>query len=249
MGKWDNLDLRKTYPDLFSNPNLGDNICLLVVGGSHAYGLANENSDIDIRGVALRSTTELLGFRTFDGFTSITEDRDISIYTLDKFIYLALKGNPAALEILFTDDEDVLICNKYGDILRKNRQMFLSNNIYKPFAGTIRSHLKTYEKTENVKFLRHAARLTAMSYELFKHGKFIVKIEELQLYNIILQTLMCDSMQKKGINSMMLYCDSLLNDNFDNSILNDKPNEIMVDSLLIRINKLNLREQLDITGN
>ena len=38
------------YGFLKSNPNLNDNIILMGLGGSHAYGTNNENSDIDIRG-------------------------------------------------------------------------------------------------------------------------------------------------------------------------------------------------------
>ena len=38
------------YEFLKSNPNLNNNIILMGLGGSHAYGTNNENSDIDIRG-------------------------------------------------------------------------------------------------------------------------------------------------------------------------------------------------------
>lgn len=38
------------YSFLTENPNLGENIILLGLGGSHAYGTSNENSDLDIRG-------------------------------------------------------------------------------------------------------------------------------------------------------------------------------------------------------
>ena len=39
-----------------------DNLILRVVGGSHAYGLATETSDIDQRGVALPPVSWLVGF-------------------------------------------------------------------------------------------------------------------------------------------------------------------------------------------
>ena len=38
------------YSFLHTNPHLGDNIILLGLGGSYAYGTNNETSDIDIRG-------------------------------------------------------------------------------------------------------------------------------------------------------------------------------------------------------
>lgn len=37
------------------NKNLGDNIIMIGLGGSYSYGRDNENSDIDIRGIATNS--------------------------------------------------------------------------------------------------------------------------------------------------------------------------------------------------
>lgn len=38
------------YDFLRNDKNLGENIILLGLGGSHAYGTENEYSDLDIRG-------------------------------------------------------------------------------------------------------------------------------------------------------------------------------------------------------
>ena len=43
------------YDFLNSNKNLHNNIILLTLGGSHAYGMEKETSDLDIRGIALNS--------------------------------------------------------------------------------------------------------------------------------------------------------------------------------------------------
>lgn len=48
------------YDFLRENENLGSNIILLGFGGSHAYGTNNENSDVDIRGIATRTKREIL---------------------------------------------------------------------------------------------------------------------------------------------------------------------------------------------
>ena len=45
----------KDYDFLRTDKNLGNNIILLTIGGSYAYGTNNENSDIDIRGCALNT--------------------------------------------------------------------------------------------------------------------------------------------------------------------------------------------------
>lgn len=43
-------------------------ILFLTLGGSHAYGTNNENSDIDVRGCFLNRPEELLGLRQFEVF-------------------------------------------------------------------------------------------------------------------------------------------------------------------------------------
>ncbi len=50
------------YQFLQKDEHLRCRIILLVLGGSHAYGTNNEDSDIDIRGCALEKPTDLIGF-------------------------------------------------------------------------------------------------------------------------------------------------------------------------------------------
>ena len=70
------------YEFLKTDPHLGDNIILLGLGGSHAYGTNTENSDLDIRGCALNSAVEIL---TNDKFEQvINTETDTTIYSFNK---------------------------------------------------------------------------------------------------------------------------------------------------------------------
>lgn len=51
------------YDFLRTNEHLGENIILLTLGGSHAYGLETETSDLDIRGIALNSKREICSIK------------------------------------------------------------------------------------------------------------------------------------------------------------------------------------------
>lgn len=48
------------YDFLRTDPHLGNNIILLGLGGSHAYGTNIETSDLDVRGCAINSKIEIL---------------------------------------------------------------------------------------------------------------------------------------------------------------------------------------------
>lgn len=237
MYKWKELLESPEYKSLFDNKSLGENICLLTVGGSHAYGLANENSDIDIRGIAVRTAEDILGMHHFDGFNQVTENTDIQIYTLDKFVNLALKGNVNVLEILFGDPSDVLLCDGFGRYLLHNKEQFLSNDIYKSLRGTVYSHLKTYSKTGNEKFLRHAARLIAMAYDLFLNGKFIVDVDKMTSYESEWQTLHSKAMRGNDIEDIKLYCDGVLEYCLEHSVLEDHVDRLTAERLVIDINR------------
>lgn len=237
MYKWAGLLNRPEYQDLLKHENLGENICLLTVGGSHAYGLANENSDIDIRGIAVRTAEDILGMHHFDGFNQVTENTDIQIYTLDKFVNLALKGNVNVLEILFGDPSNILLCDGFGRYLLDIKEQFLSNDIYKSLRGTVRSHLNTYEKTCNEKFLRHAARLTAMSYDLFLKGEFIVEVDTMPFYKSEWQVLHSKAMQNNDVEHIMQYCDGVLEYCLEHSILEPHVDRLMAERLIIDINR------------
>lgn len=54
------------YDFLRTNERLGKRIILLGLGGSHAYGTSNSNSDIDFRGITLNMTSDLLGLTQFE---------------------------------------------------------------------------------------------------------------------------------------------------------------------------------------
>lgn len=237
MYKWAGLLDRPEYQNLLQHENLGENICLLTVGGSHAYGLANENSDIDIRGIAVRTAEDILGMHHFDGFNQVTENTDIQIYTLDKFVNLALKGNVNVLEILFSDPSNILLCDGFGRYLLDIKEQFLSNDIYKSLRGTVRSHLKTYSKTGNEKFLRHAARLTAMAYDLFLQGKFIVEVDKMPFYKSEWQVLHSKAMQNNDVERIMQYCDGVLEYCLEHSILEPHVDRLMAERLIIDINR------------
>lgn len=120
------------YSFLKENESLGENICLLGLGGSRAYGTNLPESDIDIRGVVTRRKEDILLGNDFENFVDI--NTDTTIYSFDKIIDLLAKCNPNTIELLGLDIGDYIYKNEIGELLLKNKDIFLSNRCINTFS-------------------------------------------------------------------------------------------------------------------
>lgn len=135
-------DFYKKYPSLLeseeyaflkTDSHLGKYVILLGLGGSYAYGTCNESSDIDIRGVALNSRSDLLGLTDFEQY--VDDYTDTTIYGFQKMIRLLLNCNPNTMELLGMQPENYLYLHPLGEELIQNSRMFLSQWAVRSFGG------------------------------------------------------------------------------------------------------------------
>ena len=112
---------------------------LLGLGGSHAYGTDTETSDLDIRGIALNSKTDLLVNNTFDQVVNTATDT--TIYSFNKMISLLQNANPNTIEILGLRPDHYLYLSNVGQELLDNKKLFLSKKVIKSFGGYATSQL------------------------------------------------------------------------------------------------------------
>lgn len=131
------------YDFLREDKNLGDNIILLTLGGSHAYGMDKEGSDLDVRGIALNSKEDILLGTDFDQV--VNEDTDTTIYSFNKMIELLTKSNPNTIECLGCIPEHYLHLSDIGKKLLENRKMFLSKICIHTFAGYAQAQIRRLE--------------------------------------------------------------------------------------------------------
>lgn len=130
----------KEYEFLRTDKHLGKNIIFLTTGGSYAYGTNVETSDLDIRGIAVETSCEILGSSSFEQFEN--RETDTVIYGLRKILKLMLNCNPNVLEMLGTKDEHIFICNKYGKMIKDNTNLFLSKRAIQSFGGYASAQLR-----------------------------------------------------------------------------------------------------------
>lgn len=124
---------RDEYHFLKENEHLQNRIILLTLGGSHAYGTNNENSDIDIRGCALERPSDLIGFSKFEEVIDL--NTDTVIYSFNKLVRLLINCNPNTIEMLGCKPEHYLFLSKEGKSLLQNSKLFLSKKCINSFGG------------------------------------------------------------------------------------------------------------------
>lgn len=129
-----------SYAFLKYNEHLGDNIILLGLGGSYAYGTNVETSDLDIRGVAINSKREILLGRVFEQV--LNEPTDTTIYSFNKIISLLSNCNPNTIEILGLKPEHYLYLSPIGKELLDNKHLFLSRKAVQSFGGYANQQLR-----------------------------------------------------------------------------------------------------------
>lgn len=130
----------KKYRFLFEDEHLKGNIILLTLGGSYAYGTNIENSDIDIRGVALERETDLLGLTNFEQREN--RETDTTVFGLRKAIHLLSDCNPNMIELLGCKRDHYLILTDAGKLLLNNIDLFLSQKAKNTFGGYATAQLR-----------------------------------------------------------------------------------------------------------
>lgn len=156
------------YSFLRENEHLGGKIILLGLGGSYSYGTNVEGSDIDIRGIALNSTREILTGNYYEQFTNT--ETDTVIYGFKKIMQMLANSNPNVIELLGLRPEHYLCVGPIGQQILNNKDMFLSQKCINSFRGFCKAQMHDVKKAfGDVSPEDAAARmvdtLTAMSYK------------------------------------------------------------------------------------
>lgn len=151
--------------------------------GSHAFGLATEDSDDDVRGIFLPpARLHWSLFKLPEQLEFADESRDEVYWELEKFLMLALKANPNVLETLWTPL--VQHADETATRLREMRAAFLSRHLYKTYSGYVLSQFRrmanAHASTGNYK-AKHAMHLVRLLYsgiDALRSGEIRIDVAE-----------------------------------------------------------------------
>jgi len=177
------LETDKRYEFIRTNPYLGENIMVLAVGDSHAYGTNAASSDLDIRGIAYNTEREILLGQDIEQVVS--HETDTTIYTFKKMIKLLYSNNPAVIEILGLKPEHYLYKDIFFDILKNNADEILCRKAAYSFGGYIEKSKKMLDlekvfidKDKLAKYMVHPIRLYYTAFDVLENKKIVTYRED-----------------------------------------------------------------------
>jgi predicted nucleotidyltransferase len=221
-----------------------------VCMGSKAFGLADETSDNDERGVylppaewhwSLQPLPEQLEFkRTADGrvldHNSAEHADDFCWWEIEKFLRLALKANPNVLETLYVPVPHVVYIDDVGRRLRELRGLFLSKMIFQTYSGYVLSQFKkmkhAIERGEEFrpKHAMHLIRLLYSGIEAMRgHGILV----EVGAYRAELLRIKQGAVPFDQIHKQAIALNVTMQSEFERTRLPDRPDVAAVDRFLI----------------
>lgn len=129
--------------DLSGCPWVKDNLIFLTLAGSRSYGTHTETSDYDYRGICIPPTDYFIGLKSFE--QAECRRTDTTIFGIKKFIKLLIDCNPNIVELLFTDEENIVYKHPIMDVLLRDKEFWLSKRAKNTFLGYATSQLKRIE--------------------------------------------------------------------------------------------------------
>jgi predicted nucleotidyltransferase len=160
---------------------LFDRVIYRCVIGSRAYGLDDEDSDTDRRGVYLPAAE--MHWSLFGVPEQLENDATQEVYwELQKFLVLALKANPNVLECLYSPIVESV--TPLGEELLEMRNAFLSKLVFQTYSGYVASQFKKMQADlrnqgrVKWKHVMHLIRLLISGTQVLTDQRVVVDVGE-----------------------------------------------------------------------
>ncbi|GAB3205705.1 nucleotidyltransferase domain-containing protein [Marinactinospora thermotolerans] len=177
---------------------------LLCQVGSGVHGTSVDGlNDRDEMGICVEPPEYVIGLRSFEqyvfrsqpeGARSGPGDLDLTVYSLRKWMRLALSGNPTVLLPLFVPDAEIVHLSPLGEELRASASRIVSRQAGHRFLGYLRTQRDSLlgrrggRRTNrpelvdrygfDVKFAMHMVRLGVQGVELLETGRITLPIPD-----------------------------------------------------------------------
>lgn len=161
--------------------NISNSIVYLSKAGSCIYGLSDEHSDTDYKGIFINKKEELYHISrkpevyttgsNLDTTDSQYENTDLEIFELKKFAALLLQNNPTIIELAFLNTNNIVYESPYISLLFENAYSFLTSRIKHTYIGYARQQHNKVElfRKRNLTLNKHIRKISGFKFTNKKH--------------------------------------------------------------------------------
>jgi predicted nucleotidyltransferase len=184
-----------TTAELIHPPHwLPNNTIMLMKMGSQAYGVSNDDSDLDIYGVCMppkelvfpHLAGEIPGFGNQIQRFNIWQEHhvkdpngkveyDFAVYSIVKFFQLCMENNPNMLDSLFVPRNCLIHSTHVAERIREQRKMFLHKGCWAKYKGYAFGQMHKIKNKSNASNPKRNASIQAHGYDL-KFAYHIVRL-------------------------------------------------------------------------
>lgn len=229
---------------MLTSHGLFDRVIYRCVVGSRAFGLDNADSDTDRRGVYLPPAE--LHWSLYGVPEQLENDTTQEAYwELQKFLVMALKGNPNVLECLYTPL--VEHATPLAGELLAMRDAFLSQVVYQTFNGYVMSQFKRMQAdlrnqgSIKPKHVMHLIRLLISGIHLLREGVVAVDVGD---FRDRLLAIRDGTMPWDAVEVWRLELHKEFDQALANTALPERPDYERANDFLVRARRLAVHESL-----
>ncbi len=223
---------------------LYDRVIYRCVIGSRAYGLDDEASDTDRRGIYLPPAD--LQWSLYGVPEQLENDETQEVYwELQKFIVLALKANPNVLECLYSPI--IENATPLAEELLAMKDAFLSKLLFQTYSGYVASQFKKMQTDirnqgrVKWKHVMHLIRLLLSGTHVLTEGTVVVEVGD---HRERLLTIKRGEMSFEEANEWRKSLQKQFESAFQTTKLPERPDYEQANEFLIRARHVALNEEL-----
>jgi len=224
--------------------DLYDRVIFRCIIGSRAYGLDDQGSDTDYRGIFIPPADLHWSLYGVPEQIECYETQE-HYWELQRFLFLALKANPNVLECLYTPLIEKI--TPLAEELLQMRSVFLSRMVYQTYNGYVMSQFKKMQADLRIhgqvkwKHVMHLIRLLISGINVLRHGFVPVRVDDCrdQLLAIKRGEMPWEETEKWRL-SLHAEFDRALSD----SNLPERPDYEQANTLLVKARRKALSEEL-----
>lgn len=158
-------------------------VLFAALSGSHAYGTAHANSDVDIRGLYAAPMDQLIGLgRPQEQYDF--DEPDVVVFEAGKFVRLAVAANPNVMDVLYSP---AVHTHPSMAMLLDQRDVLLSAKIRATYGGFANNQMRyVRERSEagrlqpgrRTKHLMHCFRVLEQATDTLRTGTVNVTVAD-----------------------------------------------------------------------